>query len=300
MTAFDVRRGLKALTIAAGAMLLARCASGSGAPPAFVPAQSSVPVVTGALNGLDDRAAGKIKHVIIIVQENRSVDNLFQGFPGADTRPYGYNTDGTKIRLQPVPLTAPYDIDHSSQSFFEACDGRGTLPGTDCKMDGFNKETTSCLRGCPPNPQYGFVPHGETKPYFSMGEQYVFADRMFTSHLDASSFTSHQYIIAGQSSSSVNFPETIWGCGGGRLDTVPTLTAQRTIGAPISSCFQQSNARRRIGRRGTVVEVLYVRSRGKRQLLECVPCDSAYSIRAGLERPRRRSRTTLFPGYQGG
>lgn len=237
MTTFDIRRCLQAFTVAAGTVLLAECGSGSGTPATFVPVQSSVPVLTSALSGLDDRAAGKIKHVIIIIQENRSVDNLFQGFPGADTRSYGYNTDGTKIRLQPIPLTAIYDIDHSSQSFFEACDGRGTLPGTDCKMDGFNKESVTCLQGCPQNPQYGFVPHSETKPYFAMGEQYVLADHMFTSHLDASSFTSHQYIIAGQSSSSANFPETIWGCGGGSLDTVPTMTAQRTLGTPISSCF---------------------------------------------------------------
>ena len=27
----------------------------------------------------------KIKHIVIIVQENREVDNFFNGFPGADT-----------------------------------------------------------------------------------------------------------------------------------------------------------------------------------------------------------------------
>ena len=29
--------------------------------------------------------AGKITHIVYIVQENRSFDNLFQGYPGADT-----------------------------------------------------------------------------------------------------------------------------------------------------------------------------------------------------------------------
>ena len=38
-----------------------------------------------ALRALAHTGAGKITHVIYIVQENRSFDNLFQGYPGADT-----------------------------------------------------------------------------------------------------------------------------------------------------------------------------------------------------------------------
>jgi phospholipase C len=189
------------------------------------------------LEGGDATANGKIKHVIIIVQENRSVDNLFQGFPGADTRPYGYGAGGTKIKLQPIPLEARYDIDHSLASYMSACDGQGALPGTKCKMDGFGKEAIICPFGCPKNPEYGYVPQSETVPYFTMGKQYVFADHMFTSMIDASSFTSHQYIIAGQSNSSVDFPSSLWGCGGGQTDVIATLTQQRTVGPTIPVCF---------------------------------------------------------------
>ena len=51
--------------------------------------RSSLPYMTdGApLRALSETGAGKITHVIYIVQENRSFDNLFQGFPGADTPP---------------------------------------------------------------------------------------------------------------------------------------------------------------------------------------------------------------------
>ena len=35
-----------------------------------------------ALRALDETGAGKIEHVVYIVQENRSFDNLFQGYPG--------------------------------------------------------------------------------------------------------------------------------------------------------------------------------------------------------------------------
>lgn len=204
-------------------------------------AVTSLPDVRGgaiqSLDGLSYRPSGKIKHVIIIVQENRSVDDLFPGLPGADTRSFGYDSNGNKIALQAVPLESPYDIDHSLASFLAACNGSGKLPGTKCLMNGFNNEVVGCLVGCPPNPQYGYVPRSETKPYFDMAESYVFGDRMFTSMIDASSFTSHQYIIGGQSNSSVDFPASRWGCGGGPYDTVPTLTMQRTVSTPIKPCF---------------------------------------------------------------
>ena len=78
-------------------------------------------------------------------------------------------------------------------------------------MNGFNKEWVGCGHsGGPPcpnqHPQYSYVPHSETKPYFAMGKQYVVADQMYASNFDASSYISHQYIIAAQAESSVNYP----------------------------------------------------------------------------------------------
>src|SRR5580704_7804934 len=64
------------------------------------------------------RGINKIQHIVIIVQENRSLDNLFQGFPGARTRSYGYDTSGDKIKLEQVPLEIRWDVDHSAQGFF--------------------------------------------------------------------------------------------------------------------------------------------------------------------------------------
>ena len=110
--------------------------------------------------------AGKIKHVVFIVQENRSFDNMFQGYPGADTVPSGKNSKGETVTLQPYPLKGyPYDIDHSAEAMFAACNGTGTLPGTKCRMDGFDKEQDT---GGPANPQYVYVPHSDSKPYFDM------------------------------------------------------------------------------------------------------------------------------------
>ena len=52
-----------------------------------------------------------------------------------------------------------------------------------------------------------------------MGKHYVLADQMYASNVDASSFISHQYIVAGQASSAVNYPSSSWGCEGSSRDT---------------------------------------------------------------------------------
>ena len=57
-----------------------------------------------AMRTLNSTGAGKIFHVVNIVQENRSFDNLFQGYPGADTVSSGKNSKGKTIELQPVSL----------------------------------------------------------------------------------------------------------------------------------------------------------------------------------------------------
>ncbi|MGB8910282.1 MAG: alkaline phosphatase family protein [Candidatus Cybelea sp.] len=205
---------------------LAGCASGS---------QSSLPYMQGtaALSSLEGSGAGKITHVVYVVQENRSFDNLFQGYPGADTVSSGMNSSGQTIKLAPSSLKNVYIIDHSAYAMFAACNGTGSLPGTNCRMNGFNNEGAY---GGPQNPEYVYVPHSESKPYFDMAHEWVVADRMFQSQLDES-FVAHQYVIAAQAQSSVDLPYGYWGCERGSGDFVPTITQQRTGGPAQQACF---------------------------------------------------------------
>jgi phospholipase C len=187
------------------------------------------------LRALNGTGAGKITHVVYIVQENRSFDNLFHGYPGADTVNTGKDSSGTTIPLTPVSLAEKYVIDHSAEAMFSACDGAGTLPGTKCRMDGFNFEESS--GGPSQNPQYVYVPHDESKPYFDMAHQWVLADKMFQSQLDES-FVAHQYVIAAQAAWSVDLPYGEWGCAGGKGDMVATITKERSIYGPtIRPCY---------------------------------------------------------------
>jgi phospholipase C len=224
---------IRALPVAVVALLLYACNGngGSGASPGLPGA--NIPGFQLSRSVRHDTASGKIQHVVIIVQENRSFNNLFYGFPGAKTTKFGFDTNGNKIALQPVGLETTWDIDHTSGSFFAACNGTGSIPGTKCRMNGFNNESLGCGGSGPPcpnaNPPYSYVPHAETKPYFAMARQYVLADEMFASNFDASSFISHQYIIAGQAVSAVNYPSSAWGCPGGPSDSIAIVGQDRHI-----------------------------------------------------------------------
>ncbi|MFY9720162.1 MAG: alkaline phosphatase family protein [Candidatus Cybelea sp.] len=235
MGAFRAAGLLPALTVSAFAL------SGCGGVKTYAPPATNPWQARALVGGFEAGPARKIDHIVIIVQENRSFDNLFQGYPHADTRSYGYDSKGDKIALEPIGFKTTWDLGHSSTAFFTTCNGRGKYPGTECRMNGFDQEPVFCGGSgeprCPDaHPQYAYVPQKETKPYFAMASQYVLADHMFESDFDESSFVSHQYIIAGQASSTVNVPQGgPWGCSGKAV--ISTITKQRTMGPLISACL---------------------------------------------------------------
>src|SRR5450755_2305162 len=82
----------------------------------------------GASNGTHvTPPPGKIEHVVILFQENRTTDNLFQDpkliSAGADIQNFGINSKGTKILLTPMDLgtTGPspqnYDLSHAHSAY---------------------------------------------------------------------------------------------------------------------------------------------------------------------------------------
>jgi phospholipase C len=141
---------------------------------------------------------GKIKHVVVIFQENRTPDNLFQDpvliSRGADIVQSGLNSLGQTIPLDPSPLATPYDLGHGPGDFRKMYD-RG-------KMDGADKVGVGCPVGVPncppPNPQFKYVQTSDVQPYFHLAEQYTFGDRMFQTN-QGPSFPAHQFLISGTS-----------------------------------------------------------------------------------------------------
>ena len=147
-----------------------------------------------------------IKHVVIIIQENRSFDNFFKGFPGADSATTGLSHSGT-VPLEPVDLNFPADVDHQHRAFVQEYD--------DGRMDGWDRVQTSPRQ--PATFPYAYVPRAQIEPYWTMAERWTLADRMFQSNTGPS-FPAHLYLVAGQSdltASNPNHLETTrfaWGC----------------------------------------------------------------------------------------
>lgn len=211
---------------------LAILALGGCSAGAFSAAPSGGGVVS---NGrVRSAVTSPIRHVVFIIQENRSFNNFFMGFPGAKTQNYGYDTNGKKIRLHSQSLVTQWDIDHSAYAFFQACNGTAKLPGTKCRMNGWNHEAAGY--GAPKNFAYAYVPQDQIAQYWTMAEQYVLADHMFASNLDGS-FIAHQYAVAAYASHGVDYPSGPWGCSGAYGDEISTLLKTRTRGPAISVCF---------------------------------------------------------------
>ncbi len=156
--------------------------------------QSGAAVNVSAPTAAAAASSSKIQHVVIIFQENRSTDDLFNGLPGADTVRSGPNSDGKQVSLRPIPLTAPYDLSHTHAGFLtEYASG---------EENGWNEERSTCEGAivCLPSDlrAYGYVPHNEIQPYWIMATRYAFGDHMFQTN-QGPSFPAHQYIVSGTS-----------------------------------------------------------------------------------------------------
>jgi phospholipase C len=131
------------------------------------------------------------------VQENRTVDNLFNGFPGADTVRHGKNSRGETLRLHAVPLASHYELSHEHSAWI--------ADYNQDDMNGFNTEDIRCRnhRRCPDpgTAAYGYVPKSDVLPYWEMAKQYVLADKTFQTN-QGPSFPAHQYLLSGTSTIS--------------------------------------------------------------------------------------------------
>jgi phospholipase C len=172
-------------------------------------------------------ASGPIQHVVVLIQENRSFDELFQGYPGANTVTSGLTSSGQTVPLQPVTLKTGYDLTHGLADYLSDYDNGA--------MDGFNLEHVLGKTNLQ-FPEYAYVPQSETGLYFQLAQQYVLSDDTFASNLD-DSFVAHQYLIAAQANSAVDLPTSAWGCNGGPNDQVGTITQDRQTGGAESPCF---------------------------------------------------------------
>ncbi len=205
------RRSLPPLGVIAAILALSACATHSGVVPTAVPARDVSLSLPGAY----------IKHIVVIVQENRSFENMFAGWPGADAPLYGYESTGKRIKLHQMSYSddcytyhGVYDCDigHLWEQALQDYDHG--------KMNGNNLEGLGTLGEGPPAGAYpyAYLDHAEIAPYRQMASAYTLVDHMFPTEF-GTSFTAHQDLIAGTASidathSLVDVPEPgpPWGC----------------------------------------------------------------------------------------
>jgi len=154
------------------------------------------------------------------MQENRSFDNLFNGYPGADTVQGGMRGNEL-VPLAPVSLGDSRDLNHSHKQWWQDWD-QGN-------MDGFAQGGS--------NLAYSYVPEKDVEPYWALAQQYVLGDRMFQSNTGPS-FVAHQYMIAGQSGNVAENPTgSVWGCDAAKGTTAAMIGPGGTELPGVYPCF---------------------------------------------------------------
>src|SRR5215472_1478343 len=158
----------------------------------------------------------KFTHIIVVVQENRTPDNLFQGLckppygtaASCSTTPSATQYDiltnnwvdgASTVTPGTVPLAGPYDLGHSHGSWVSMCD----LSAGACKMDGAGKIVCGPTASCPTTPQFRYVDNstGILNPYLDLATSYGWANYMFQTN-QGLSFPAHQFIFGGSSALS--------------------------------------------------------------------------------------------------
>jgi phospholipase C len=177
------------------------------------------------LSGAAIAQSSSIQHIVVIVQENRSPDNLFQGLcapPFGDSSACSTTPTGRQYNIQtsnwldktsstgftqpaPIPLANTYDLGHGHiHAWNNECD-KNSLG--QCLMDG------AALVSCAPasqctkftHPQFRYVdymkPAHQLDPYLILATQYGWANYMFQTN-QGPSFSAHQFLFGATSAPS--------------------------------------------------------------------------------------------------
>ena len=194
----SIRRGL-VLTLALAVVGVACTdAGGSGegptgatSPTPSSPAPTLSPTRTpDTFDATELETQTPIKHVVFLIKENRTFDNLFGTFPHANGVTVG-KRDG-----QPYPLTRgtdgrlPGDIPHCYTCALSAWNGGA--------MDGF-------WQGEHPESAYTQLTRDQLPNYWQWAERFVLFDNFFAS-AQGPSFPNHLYSIAAQSGGAHDNP----------------------------------------------------------------------------------------------
>jgi phospholipase C len=203
---------------ALAASALAACSAAPAARPA-VPAARPAGLVTGGPHGtyVVPAAIHKIKHVVIVMQENRSFDSYFGTYPGADGIPMrgGVPTACEASPGRPAaPCTRPYHdaADVNGGGPHGEADAVADVNGA--RMDGFvgqravasrsctNPDDPACALGATPDVM-GYHTAREIPDYWQYAKDFVLDDHMFEP-VKSWSLPDHLYMVSAWSARCQN------------------------------------------------------------------------------------------------
>ena len=181
-------------------------------------------VIPSASSSTLDAFRANIQHIVFIVKENRSFDNYFGTFPGADGATTGLISTGGRMRLGRTPDRMPRDIGHLWGDAHTAMDNG--------KMDQFDLVAAG-------NVKNDFLSMSQfvaadIPNYWSYAQHFVLADRMFSS-VGGPSFPNHLYFVGAQAGGALNNPSSpvpsafTWGCDSNDSTTVDVMDAKGAV-----------------------------------------------------------------------
>ncbi len=139
-----------------------------------------------ALDSAPHPATSPIKHVVFLVKENRTFDNYFGKFPGANGATTGKLSDGGTVTLGKMPDKVTPDISHAWAAAVTAYDDGG--------MDHFDL-IAGAIGGAN---NYVQATEADIPNYWALAREFALSDNFFSS-LHGPSFPNHLYTIAAQS-----------------------------------------------------------------------------------------------------
>lgn len=169
----------------------------------------------------------QIKHIVFLIKENRSFDNYFGLFPGADGATTGITSTGHVIPLRHTPDQVE-DIGHDWPSAINAMDGG--------RMDHFDLIAGGNVNG--EYLAYSELTQADIPNYYTYARRFALADQMFSS-MHGPSFPNHLYIIAAQAGGVISVPVNktwSWGCDAVAGTTVQVLNGLGEI-SDVLPCF---------------------------------------------------------------
>jgi phospholipase C len=121
-----------------------------------------------------------IRHIVVLVRENRTFDHLYQGFPGAETRSWALRSDGVHYTLRRAPDgDLPGDIRHNHNGAVMAYHGG--------RMDGFDRNAQMYSDTGNRNGPFLHYTEAQIPNYWRYARRFTLCDHFFSTNLAGSS-----------------------------------------------------------------------------------------------------------------